>query len=31
MLRRERDNSGALDNGERVAKNNHRIGALGGG
>jgi hypothetical protein len=31
MLRREHDNSGALDNGQSTAKNNHRIGALGDG
>src|SRR6266516_3462992 len=31
MLRRERDNSGAMHNSERIAKNNHCIGALGRG
>jgi hypothetical protein len=30
MLRRERNNPGALNNGERIAKNNHCIGTLRG-
>ena len=31
MFRGERDNSGGVETGQRIAKDNHGIGALGGG